>query len=157
MDVRKYEIYFVCSPGYLMRKQSERVRWEGPKSCLAPQISAWRAWSLWPLPISAPGDNATTIFQQSQWHGSKAIIITRNTIISLLTSSCLIIIGYCGSTSLGFGSVLCYMKNTILYEDSYLNMSTAAKSTMSKNVDESSFFKKIEWASKINFTYAVDR
>ena len=36
-------------------------------------------------------------------------------------------------------------------------MSTAAKSTMSKNVDESSFFKKIERASKINFTYAVDR
>ena len=53
------------------------------------------------------GDNATTIFQQSQWHSSKAIIITHNTIISLLTSSCLRIIGYCGSTSLGFGSVLC--------------------------------------------------
>ena len=103
------------------------------------------------------GDNATTIFQQSQWHSSKAIIITHNTIISLLTSSCLRIIGHCGSMSLGFGSVLCYMKNTILYEDSYLNMSTAAKSTMSKNVDESSFFKTIEWASKINFTYAVEK
>ena len=88
------------------------------------------------------GDNATTIFQQSQWHSSKAIIITHNTIISLLTSSCLRIIGYCGSTSLGFGSVQCYMKNTILYENSCLNMSTSAKrSTMSKNVDESSFFK----------------
>ena len=149
MDVRKYEIYFVCSPGYLMRKQSERVRWEEPKSCLAPQISAWRAWSLWPLPISAPGDNATTIFQQSQWHGSKAIIITRNTIISLLTSSCLIIIGYCGSTSLGFGSVLCYMKNTSLCENVCLNMSTATKrSTMSRNVDESSLLKQLSELAK---------
>ena len=39
----------------------------------------------------------------------------------------------------------CYMKNTILYEYSCLNMSTAAnRCTMSKNVDELSFFKKIE-------------
>ena len=107
-------------------------------------------------------DFSWVIMQQQSFNRGSDIalqrsIITHNTIISLLTSSCLRIIGYCGSTSLGFGSVLCYMKNTILYEDSYLNMSTAAKSTMSKNVDESSFFKKIEWASKINFTYAVDR
>ena len=54
------------------------------------------------------GVNATTIFQQNQWHSSNAIIITHNTMISLLTSSCLTIIGCFGSTSLGFGSVLCY-------------------------------------------------
>ena len=48
--------------------------------------------------------------------------------------------------------------NTMLYENSCLNISTAAnRSTISKNVDESSFFKNTEHASKINFTYVVDR
>ena len=27
MDVRKYEIYFECCPGYLTSEQSERVRY----------------------------------------------------------------------------------------------------------------------------------
>ena len=48
---------------------------------------------------------------------------------------------------------------TMLYENSCLNgMSTAAnRGTMSKNVDESSFFKNTVQVSKINFTYIVDR
>ena len=113
-----------------------------PKASLSPQIAAWGWGGHSPFVPSL--DPPPVIMQQQSFNRASDIALKR-LFISLLISSYLRIIGYCGSTSLGFGSVLCYMKNIILYKNSCLNMSTAAKrSTMSKNVDGSSFFKKIE-------------